>query len=63
MFPFPRFCDLEDITFEIFNISENNISNVKLAKVLGPFFSGVVSRIQSHNNITKLDNHLISWVP
>jgi hypothetical protein len=38
IFPFTIFCDLEDITFEISNISENNISNGELAKVLAHFF-------------------------
>jgi len=31
------FFDLEEIIFEIFNNSENNIINVELAKVLGYF--------------------------
>jgi hypothetical protein len=32
---FTIFFDLEKITFEIFNISENNLISVELAKVLG----------------------------
>jgi hypothetical protein len=32
---FPIFYDLGEIIFEIFNISENNIISVELAKVLG----------------------------
>jgi hypothetical protein len=32
---FTIFFDLEEIIFENFNISENNIISVKLAKVLG----------------------------
>jgi len=32
---FTIFFDLEEIIFEIFNISENNIISVELAKVLG----------------------------
>jgi len=38
---FKIFFDLKEIIFESFNISENNIITVKLAKVLGytpPFF-------------------------
>jgi hypothetical protein len=34
-FSFTIFFDLEEIKFEIFNISENNIICVELAKVLG----------------------------
>jgi hypothetical protein len=35
---FTIFFDLEEIIFENFNISENNIISVKLAKVLGYLF-------------------------
>jgi hypothetical protein len=35
IFSFTIFFDLEEIIFEIFNISENNVISVKLAKVLG----------------------------
>jgi hypothetical protein len=34
-YPFTVFCDLEEIIFEKFNISEHNIISVELAKVLG----------------------------
>jgi hypothetical protein len=34
-FPSQYFFDLEEIIFETFNISENNIISVKLANVLG----------------------------
>jgi hypothetical protein len=34
LFSFTIFLDLEEIIFENFNISENNIINVELAKVL-----------------------------
>jgi hypothetical protein len=37
IFTFTIFCDLEEIIFENFNISENNIINLELAKVLGSF--------------------------
>jgi hypothetical protein len=38
---FTIFCDLEEIIFENFNISENNIISVELAKVLGYFAFGL----------------------
>jgi len=34
-YPSQYFFDLEEIIFEIFNISESNIISVELAKVLG----------------------------
>ncbi len=34
LFSFTVFFDLEEIIFEIFNISENNIISIELAKVL-----------------------------
>jgi hypothetical protein len=35
LFFFTIFFDLEEIFFENFNISENNITSVELAKVIG----------------------------
>ncbi len=49
LFSFTIFSDLEEIIFEIFNISENNIIIVKLAKVLRYIYIYIHIHAQSNN--------------